>query len=291
MDWRRDGVSWPNRQWSRFVAAGGLTWHVQVAGEGPPLLLVHGTAASTHSWREVMPRLVPRFRTIAVDLPGHGFSTAPTRADGFSLPGMAGALADLMAALGADVEIAVGHSAGAAILIEAALDRRLAPKAIVAINGALLPFHGIGRHLFPTLARLIFVNPLVPPMVAWRASQENVVARLIESTGSRIDAEGLALYRRLMSDRGHIGAALGMMAGWDLEALERRLPRLAVPLTLVVGDNDTAVPPEAATRVRALLPSARIETMRGSGHLAHEERPEEVARLIEALALGQPAVG
>ncbi len=89
----RAGRDWPNREASRFVTAGGLTWHVQEAGEGPVLLLVHGTGAATHSWRGLMPLLARDFRVIAPDLPGHGF-TDPLRTP--SLPRMARALAELL---------------------------------------------------------------------------------------------------------------------------------------------------------------------------------------------------
>ena len=57
LDWATDGADWPNREASRFVEAAGLRWHVQVMGAGPVLLLLHGTGASTHSWRDVMPKL------------------------------------------------------------------------------------------------------------------------------------------------------------------------------------------------------------------------------------------
>ena len=88
LGWERDGSDWPNRRHSRFVDAAGLRWHVQCAGAGPSLLLLHGTGAATHSWRDVLPRLATRFRVVAPDLPGHGFSSAPEDR-GFSLPGMA----------------------------------------------------------------------------------------------------------------------------------------------------------------------------------------------------------
>ena len=59
------------------VAAGGLRWHVQVAGDGPVLLLLHGTGAATHSWRDLLPLLAERFTVVAPDLPGHGRSDGP----------------------------------------------------------------------------------------------------------------------------------------------------------------------------------------------------------------------
>jgi len=75
--WERDGRDWPNRDASRFVRAGGLRWHVQKTGTGPVLLLVHGTGAATHSWRELAPLLARRFTVIAPDLPGPGFTQRP----------------------------------------------------------------------------------------------------------------------------------------------------------------------------------------------------------------------
>jgi magnesium chelatase accessory protein len=74
-----------------------------------------------------------------------------------------------------------------------------------------------------------------------------------------------------------------MMASWDLDPLERELPGLQVPLVLVVGSNDGTIRPSEAVRVQRLLPSARIVRLPGLGHLAHEERPAEVAELIVKL--------
>ncbi len=64
-----DGADWPNRDASRFVRSGRLLWHVQVLGDGPDLLLLHGTGASTHSVAALARRLAGRFRVIAPDLP------------------------------------------------------------------------------------------------------------------------------------------------------------------------------------------------------------------------------
>ena len=82
----------------------------------------------------------------------------------------------------------------------------------------------------------------------------------------------------------HVAAALGMMARWDLDGLARDLPRLPVPLTLVTASGDRAVPPGTAAAVQALLPSAEIRTLRGVGHLAHEERPALVADVLMDVA-------
>jgi magnesium chelatase accessory protein len=282
-NWALGGRDWPNREVSRFVDAAGLRWHVQVAGQGPDLLLLHGTAAATHSWRDLLPLLARDFRVIAPDLPGHGFTSAPPAAR-LSLPGMAASVAALVAALGAEPRMLVGHSAGAAIALRLALDRRVDPSAILSFNGALLPLGERHAAFFTRAARMLVGLPFVPSLMAWRASNRAVAERLLADTGSRIAPRGVDLYARLFRHSGHLAAALGMMANWDLLPLLRDLPSLKPSLTLVVGQNDRAVPPGQAERIRQRLPAARVMALPGLGHLAHEERPALAAGLIREVA-------
>ena len=129
------------------------------------------------------------------------------------------------------------------------------------------------------MARMLFVNPITPKLFAWSADKA-AVRRLIDGTGSRLDPPGLDLYRRLFTRAGHVSGALGMMATWDLAALDRDLPRLATRTLLVVGSEDKAIRPITAFALRERLPSARIELVRGLGHLAHEEAPDRIAEII-----------
>lgn len=283
LTWERDGRDWPNRASSRFVAAGGFTWHVQDMGSGPVALLAHGTGASTHSWRALMPLLARHFRVIAPDLPGHGFTETPAEV-ALSLPGMSLALSRLVEVLAVDPMLAVGHSAGAAILLRATLDGGIAPKAVVSLNGALMPFRGLAGQIFQPLARLLFVNPFVARLFAMRAADRGTVERLLNGTGSTLDAEGLGYYERLFRSPAHVGAALAMMAHWDLRPLLADLPRLQPMLLLVANGNDRAISPDDAFRVRDMVPSAKVEYVRELGHLAHEENPELTARIIVDLA-------
>lgn len=278
--WEREGRDWPNRAASRFVEVAGLRWHVQIMGEGPDLTLLHGAGAATHTWRDLAPLLARRFRVIALDLPGHGFTSTPRDHD-LSLPAMARGVTRLLEALSLEPQAIVAHSAGAAIALRMTLDGLARPSAIVAFNGALMPFPGAAGHVFPFLAKVLFLNPFAGAFFAMRADQDGAVERLIRSTGSILDVRGLDLYRRLFRTRRHIEGALGMMASWDLQSLKADMPRLAVPLTLAVGGGDKAVPPSVADEVRALIPAVKIAPMPGLGHLAHEENPGRAARIVE----------
>jgi magnesium chelatase accessory protein len=281
LDWARDGHDWPNRESSHFEHAAGLRWHVQRMGAGPAALLLHGTGASTHSWRDLLPLLARDFHVVALDLPGHGFTEAPER-DRLSLPAMARGLTALLGKLGVEPEGIVGHSAGAAIAMQMVLTGAVAPSCLISLNGALLPFKGVASQLFPSVARLLVLNPLVPRLFAWRAGSTEAVTQLLEGMGSRLDARGQDLYQRLFSNRVHVASTLGMMANWDLEALGRSFGRLDLPVLLVVGAGDRAVPPGDARAVAQRLPDARIETLPGAGHLIHEEKPGDIAALIGA---------
>lgn len=280
LDWARDGRDWPNREASRFVNAGGLRWHVQQMGRGPALLLAHGTGASSHSWRDLMPLLAAHFTVVAPDLPGHAFTDAPSAAR-LSMEGMARALADLLAHLQVAPAVAVGHSAGAAILARLALDHGMYPRLLVSLNGALLPFGGAPGHLlFSPMAKLLSASSLVPRLFTWRARDPAAVQRLVRATGSRLDARGIELYGRLVRSPAHVRAVLSMMAHWNLPALQRELGRLDLPVLLVAADHDRTVPPGEARSVQALLPHAQVVMLAGLGHLAHEEQPRLVADLI-----------
>lgn len=289
LDWSRDGAFWPHRQASRFVDAGGCHWHVQVlpGAPGQPVLwLLHGTGAASHSWRALVPLLAPQATLVVPDLPGHGFSAPLPQT---SLPAMARSLAALAAALGLPPTVLVGHSAGAALAVRAVLDGLLAPAQLVGINAALLPFEGLAGRMFAPMARLMARQAWVPWLFARRAGDAAAVQRLVASTGSTLDAQGLALYARLMCSPAHVAGALAMMADWDLEALWRDLPGLQPPLALLVGAQDRTVPPSQAQRVRLKLPATRVQLLAGLGHLAHEEAAQRVADALLALGIAGAA--
>lgn len=310
LDWERDGQDWPHHDLSRFVKAAGLRWHVQhwqaepsAATQAKPLiLLLHGTGASTHSWRDLAPLLAIHADVVAMDLPGHAFSSMPlagANSDLLSLPGMASAVTKLLQALGLQPQLIVGHSAGAAVGVRMALDRQSAPrtpdrvelKAVIGLNAALLPLRGLAGQLFSPVAKLMASTSLVPRYFASRAGDAKVLQRLIDSTGSRLDPEGLRCYARLVSSPGHAAGALGMMANWDLDALAYALPRLKTPLHLMVGTRDGTVPPAQAERVIARLPAGlphSLLRLEGLGHLAHEEQPAVVADWVRGIAEDGP---
>ena len=257
-------------------------------GAGPLLVLLHGAGGSCHSWRHLMPLLAADHRVVAIDLPGQGFTRRgnPGRA---GLEATAEDIAALCAAQGWTPAALIGHSAGAAIALRLAQTLSEPPRAVIGINAALGRFEGVAGWLFPVLAKILSVSPFVPRLFARLNGTEAAVARLLGSTGSRIEPAGLAQYRRLIGDPDHVDATLAMMAQWRLDPLLAALPALDVPCLLIAGENDRTVPPAVSRRAAERMPQGRLAALPGTGHLAHEEDADAVAALMrpflsEALA-------
>ncbi len=279
-------ADWPLRAHSHTLDAGGLRWHLQLlrAGAAPrPLaLLLHGTGASAHSLAGLAQALTSTHDVLVPDLPGHAFSQRPA-APGLSLPGMAASLGALLRALDAEPALIVGHSAGAAIAARLCLDGHAEPAALVSLCGAWFPPGGVAGWWYAPAARLLALNPLVPHLFAWQAARPATLKKLIDSTGSRISAAGIAQYARLVGNPAHVSAVLAMMAAWDLQPLLRDLHRLQPRLELVAAERDSTVPPAQAEALQRRHANARLHRLPRQGHLAHEEDPAGVAALLRRI--------
>lgn len=274
---------WPNRAASRIVDCDGIRWHMQRMGSGSGLLLIHGTAASTHTWRDLMPMLSSDFDVVAVDLPGHGYTERLTEGS-MTLPAIASALAELLGTIDFEPQSVAGHSAGAAVALRLALDGSIRPRHVVGLNAALLPFGGALRRLFVPMAKMFASTRLMPQMLARRAQDPKAVERIINGTGSRLDDTGIELYRRLLLRESHISAVLAMMASWDLDPLLADIPTLEPRLALITGLLDKAVSPREADSIARVLPDTAVLRLPECGHLAHEEQPGRVAESIRRFA-------
>lgn len=286
--------TWPNHALSRRIDGPVHRWHVQETGNGPLILLLHGAGGSTHSWRGVIPLLASDFRVLALDLPGHGF----TQLGGRQRSGLQAMATDIVALAqqeGWQPDVLVGHSAGGAVALE--LSRRMrtgtgeAPK-VIGVNAALETFPGLAGILFPAMAKMLAIMPFSAAMFSGVSTKPTRVEALIASTGSKIDVEGIALYRRLVADRAHVDGTLQMMAQWSLQPLLAELPRIDTKTTLLAAERDTTVPPHVSHQAARVMPNARVVDIEGLGHLAPEEDPTRLTSFItDAMLDASPVAG
>jgi magnesium chelatase accessory protein len=293
LDWPSLQARWPHSAHSRFVHAAGLRWHVQVMGQGPALLMLHGTGASTHTWHALAPLLMPHHTLICPDLPGHAFTEQAPGA-GMSLPGMAAGVAALVQALGLPLHGLVGHSAGAAVAAQMLLQERLPlaqPRPVlVGLNPAWLPLPGWAGVLFSPSAKLMALNPLSGWLMAQQGARDGVLQRLLDSTGSRLGPEAAAHYGVLLRNARHVRGVLAMMAAWNLNPLAQGLHTLPAHVHLHIGLADQTIPPTMAHEALRRIPGSTLTEAMGLGHLAHEEDPSEVAHhLLRWMAATPPA--
>lgn len=306
---------WPYRAQSHFVSVGRLSWHVQVhdaknhsvqarggaAPLGPPtLVLLHGTGASTHSWADLIEPLTEFACVVNLDLPGHGFTRGASPSM-LTLPGMAQELDALLRALNISGDVIfVGHSAGAPLAIEWVLNHQRPPGTaaqarsssnvirathIIGLNPSLVPPPPIYTTLLGPLVAPIATSSPMTGMLAYIAANTGMVDQLLDSTGSKIPATHRERYKFLFSQNAHVQGAMGFMAGADLPSILERGKKLTVPMSFLVGKQDSWVK-EAPLKevIAASFPQSRVMTWEG-GHLIHEERPKDVARLIQDIVL------
>jgi magnesium chelatase accessory protein len=276
-------ADWPQRGHSRSVRTGAVDWHVQVGGQGPTVLLLHGTGGSAHSWAGLLPSLLPHATVVAPDLLGHGFTTGAPLAE-LTLPRMARALGGLLQALKLPpATLVVGHSAGAALALRLALDAEQPPRAVLGFAPSLLaPPAAYTQWLAPLLNPVATSRPVARLMAAV-AGPSGLIDLLLGSTGSQLTPAQRAPYRRLFADRAHVRGAVGFMAVADLPALNADCARLHSQVAFVLGAGDRWIPEKYLRPVIARhLPHADVQAWPG-GHLVHEERPAQAAERVLAL--------
>lgn len=286
MRWPEDLDGWPHSEVSRRVLSRPHQWHVQDMGEGPTLLLLHGAGGASHSWRDVMPILAQSHHVVAIDLPGHGLTKLGGRMRS-SLDAMTEDIASLCAKETWQPVAVIGHSAGGAIAVRLSQRHPDRFASVMGINAALAPFSGLAGLVFPAMAKLLAITPFTADFFSRSARQPERVAALIDSTGSKLNAEGMRLYQALVADRDHVDGTLNMMAQWSLDALFLDVPNTHSPMLFLTGSNDQTVKPKVSKDIAQKLPNAAYEEWPSLGHLMHEEAPERVAARIREWAATQ----
>lgn len=290
MDW---GTleTWPNAELSKRIQGPVHRWHVQEAGQGRTILLLHGAGGSTHSYRDLIGPLAAHLHVVAVDLPGQGFTQLGAR-HRCGLDAMSEDIAALCRQQGWRPDVIVGHSAGGAIALRLAapdMSARGHEPLVIGINAALGEFTGLAGLVFPLMAKALAAVPFTASLFSGASANPARIKALISSTGSELDTTGLDLYRRLVADRDHVDATLLMMAQWKLQPLLNALPAHQGPVRFIVGERDKTVPPTVSLDAAQKMADARVINLPDLGHLAQEERPAQVADLI--LRLVEEAFG
>lgn len=258
-----------------------------------PLLLIHGITLQAGVWSPQLHGLADRYRVIAMDVRGHGRSRAGT--GGFGRKVAAGDVAAVLENLDLRAAVIVGHSMGGMILMEFAgdfpelLDERVAglvfmdTAAYQLLPRPVLPIaQALGRRVKHRYegGRKVPTRSMGEDDLSWD------LVRL--AFGSHPSARAVDQIRRYVEE---VPQSTSLPSGIDLLDHDAReaLAATKTPSLVLVGSRDLLTPVFAARRIAGFLPSARFEVLRGAGHQLMQERPEEVARLLDEFAAGLPA--
>ena len=228
----REAVSRPQVPLERLTV-GATDWVYSKQGSGPPLLLIHGLSGSTRWWRRNIPAYAPRFTVFAVELTGFASNR---RGRPLSMAASAGALAELMDALGLGSADVVSHSMGGHISVHlTALHPEKVKRLVLSAPSGLL------RHSLPGMAGRVvwstrFGAPDFTPTILADALRAGPLNLLLAA-------------RALLRD--------------DVEQL---LPRIRAETLVLAGGRDVIVPPPLCETYAARIPGARYAVIHGAGH-------------------------
>jgi 3-oxoadipate enol-lactonase len=249
----------------------GVNLAVEVLGEGPPVLFVHGYPLDRTMWRAQLDGLTG-FRRIAPDLRGMGQSDAPDLGYGMNI--YAADLAALLDALGIEEVILCGLSMGGYIIFELLRTWKARVRGLVLMDTRAEADSPDARRARDTAASLAREGGAA-------AIAETMLPRLLAPDTLTSQAEVVERVRAMITNTPVAGIVGALAAMRERPSSESLLPTLGdIPTLVMVGESDTLTPPDQARAMAQAIPGARLEVIAGAGHLPPVEQPEEVTRRL-----------
>jgi pimeloyl-ACP methyl ester carboxylesterase len=265
---------------SRFAVVDGVKLHYKVAGSGEPaIILLHGFAASTFSWREVVAHLAELGTVVAYDRPSSGLTERPLPGDWtgdgpYDPEAQVDQLIGLMDQLDIGEAVLAGHSAGGTVAVNAALRHPDRVAGLVLVDPAIYTSGGAPAWIRPLLKspQLRRIGPLLARSIQSRGEQ---ILDLAWHDPGKITEAVRAGYRLpLQAENWDRGLWELTVAGRDLQ-LSERLKEVRQPVLVITGDDDRIVPTAESIRLAEELPDAELVVIPACGHVPQEECPEE----------------
>jgi pimeloyl-ACP methyl ester carboxylesterase len=263
------------------------------AGSGPLVVLLHGIAASSATWEDVIRRLAGHHTVIAPDLLGHGNSAKPP--GDYSLGAYANLLRDLLEALGHDRCTIVGHSLGGGVAMQFIYQFPERCERLVLVAAG-----GLGREVHPILraAALPGADVVLPWLRFASARTIGALVKTMSRFGLRASTELGETWRNFIAleepaaQKAFLQTMRGVidLGGQRFSATHRLYLAAELPTMVIWGDRDSLIPVAHARRAREAMPSSRIELFPDAGHYPHLDDPERFARvLLDFIRTTQPA--
>lgn len=277
---------------SQFITVQGLQVHVR--DEGPrddavPVVLLHGTSSSLHTWQGWAGALKGQRRVIRVDMPGFGL-TGPHPQDDYSMAAYVRFVAGVLDHLGVQRFVLAGNSLGGQVAWEFAhaYPQRVAMLVLVDAAGYAMAPKAVPLGF--RVARVAALRPLVRNTLPRGLVQQSL--HNVYGDPSRVQPELVDLYYD-MAQRAGNRRALGlridqiMVEQAQADAAAARIASLKVPTLILWGGRDALIPPDSAQRFARDIAGSQLVMFDDLGHVPHEEAPARTVAPVAAFIAGR----
>ncbi len=258
---------------SIFVDVGGMKVHMR--DEGPredarPIVLLHGTSASLHTWEGWSRALTSRRRVIRLDLPGFGL-TGPAPDNAYTIESYVRFMKAVLDKLGVQRCVLGGNSFGGYVAWATALADPGRIEKLILVDAGGYPQQSASVPIGFRLARLPVVSELFRYTLPRRIVESSV--RNVYGDPGKVTPELVDLYYAITLREGNRQALVQRFAQAQPGALAERIAELRLPTLIIWGGRDRLIPPENARRFRRDLANSRLVVFDDLGHVPHEEDP------------------
>lgn len=271
----------------KFMDINGRRLHYVTEGDGPPLVLIHGASGNLLDWTfNLFDRLKRRYRVLAVDRPGLGFSDpAPVSHDLFSQAAVIHAAATN---LGMGQATIVGHSYGGAVALAYALAHQPDVSGVLAIAAPSQVWSGGVDRLY-NITNTPIIGPIFSNIVPIVASDNLINSAIGSIFAPQPVPDGyIAHIRPDLATRPPVYRRNAAQIGALKETIRTMVPRygdLKIPIELIHGTADTTVGLEIHSEIFARNhANVRLTRLDGVGHMPHHTNPDTVLQAIDRLA-------
>ena len=267
-------------QSSSFMEMDGMNVHFRDEGESDdsvPILLLHGTGSSLHTYDDWAAALKSSYRVIRLDLPAYGL-TGPFPEHNYSMDNYVKFLTHFLAGMGIDKCILVGNSFGGNVAWNFTAKNSDKVDKLVLIDASGYPLHSKSVPIAFRLARapvLKNIFTFISPRFIVRSSVENVYADKRKVTDALVDR-----YFELSLRKGNRQAFIDRFSMELDTTAHLKIPEIQQPTLVLWGDQDLLIPVEVAHRFHRDLPNDTLVIMNGTGHVPMEESPEESVEIL-----------
>jgi len=266
---------------SRFVELQGIQVHLRdegAPGRGPPIVLLHGTSASLHTWQGWADALTPHYRVIRVDLPGFGL-TGPFPHDDYHVERYVEFVVELLDHLSIPEAVIGGNSLGGQIAWQTAVDAPERVAGLVLVNAAGFPLAPESVPVGFRIARIPWLQPLMTrllPRGMIESSLRNVYGDPARVTDALVDRYYELALRP--GNRRALGLRLEQAAA--PESPTEHLGSIRQPTLILWGGRDRLIPPATALKYQRAIDQSRLVVFAELGHVPHEEDPVATVAVV-----------